>query len=567
MATEPRTATDVGEAAEQAERAERAERAEEAAGVEAAELAEVAELELLLATLPPRVADVLRAAGPRGLLEVVLDLGRPPSARYTDREVVLDEAEVGTQDLDHVVAAVSEFGGDNRAGIPRTLHRISAIRNRRGRIVGLTCRVGRSVTGSAAAIRDLFESGRSILLLGAPGVGKTTMLREVARVLADDLGRRVVIVDTSNEIGGDGDIPHRGVGRARRMQVQHPEMQHQVMIEAVENHMPEVIVIDEIGTALEATAARTIAERGVQLIGTAHGNTLQNLMQNPTLSDLIGGIESVTLGDEEARRRRTQKTVLERRAPPTFESLVEIQSFDRVAVHEDIGATVDQLLRGFDAEAEVRTLGPGGEVSEAERVSVPSRPAEVRPGPSPAARGGRTVTRESLTPAPGGALRRILPFGVSRSRLEQAIAETRSGAEIVDRIGDADAVMTLRPYYRRRSGPLREAATRGIAVYVLRNNTIGQMEQSLMRMRGDGESTDPTTSALRETEEAIAAVNLRGEQSVQLQPQNAYIRRLQHELATRHGATSISRGTEPYRRVTLTAGDGSLLDLPWDDDE
>ena len=540
MATEPRTATDVGEGAEQAE---------------------VAELELLLDTLPPRVADVLRAAGPRGLLEVVLDLGRPPSARYADREVVLDEGEVSAQDLDHVAAAVSEFGDDNRAGIPRTLHRISAIRNRRGRIVGLTCRVGRSVTGSAAAIRDLFESGRSILLLGAPGVGKTTMLREAARVLADELERRVVIVDTSNEIGGDGDIPHRGVGGSRRMQVQHPELQHQVMIEAVENHMPEVIVIDEIGTALEATAARTIAERGVQLIGTAHGNTLQNLMQNPTLSDLIGGIESVTLGDEEARRRRTQKTVLERRAPPTFESLVEIQSFDRVAVHEDIGATVDQLLRGFDAEAEVRTLGPSGEVAEAERVSVPSLPAEVRPGPA-----AREVTREPLTPAPGGAPRRILPFGVSRSRLEQAIAETRSGAEIVDRIGDADAVMTLRPYYRRRSGPLREAATRGIAVYVLRNNTISQMEQSLMRMRSDGESTDPTTSALRETEEAIAAVNLRGEQSVQLQPQNAYIRRLQHELASRHGATSISRGSEPYRRVTLTAGDGSLLDLPWGDD-
>ncbi|MDA1061368.1 MAG: AAA family ATPase [Chloroflexi bacterium] len=590
MATEPRTAIDADEPGEPGESDESDESREAVAQAELLETAElterayateVAELELLLATLPARVADVLRAAGPRGLLEVVLDMGRPPSARYSDREVVLDEAEVTTQDLDHVVAAVSDFGDDNRAGIPRTLHRISAIRNRRGRIVGLTCRVGRSVTGAAAVIRDLFESGRSILLLGAPGVGKTTMLREAARVLADDLGRRVVIVDTSNEIGGDGDIPHRGVGRSRRMQVQHPELQHQVMIEAVENHMPEVIVIDEIGTAMEATAARTIAERGVQLIGTAHGNTLQNLMQNPTLSDLIGGIESVTLGDDEARRRHTQKTVLERRAPPTFESLVEIQSFDRVAVHEDIGATVDQLLRGFDAEAEVRTLGPDGEVAEAELVSVPSRPTEARPA-GPAARGertayrersertdstGRGVTRELLTPAPGGAPKRILPFGVSRSRLQQAIAETRSGAEIVDRIGEADAVMTLRPYYRRRSGPLREAAERGIAVYVLRNNTIAQIEQSLMRMRSEGESTDPTTAALREVEEAVAAVNLRGEQSVQLHPQNAYIRRLQHEMATRHGATSISRGREPYRRVTLTAGDGSLLDLPWSDDE
>ncbi|MCY4614841.1 MAG: AAA family ATPase, partial [Chloroflexi bacterium] len=366
------------------------------------------------------------------------------------------------------------------------------------------------------------------------------------------LKRRVVIVDTSNEIGGDGDIPHHAVGRARRMQVPHPELQHQLMIEAVENHMPEVIVIDEIGTALEATAARTIAERGVQLIGTAHGNTLHNLMQNPTLSDLIGGIESVTLGDEEARRRGTQKTVLERRAPPTFESLVEIQSFDRVAVHEDIGGTVDKLLRGFDAESEVRTISAAGEVSAATRVPVPSAQSE-----SPAPRRERRTERHELPPAPGGPMRRILPFGVSRSRLGEAIHETRSDAEIVDRVGEADAVMTLRPYYRRRSGPLREAASRGIPVYVLRNNTISQMEQSLMRMRGDDDQPDPTTSALREAEEGIAAVNLRGENGIELAPQNAYIRRLQHELAARHGATSVSRGREPYRRVMLTAGDGA----------
>ena len=537
------------------------------------ELEERRELELLTAALPARVAAALSSqpaqglrgredASQGGLLEVVLDLGRVPTARYPDREVVLDEHEVTEQDIEHVVAAVSEFGDDNRAGIPRTLHRISAIRNRRGRIVGLTCRVGRSVSGSAGAIRDLVESGRSVLLLGAPGVGKTTMLREAARVLADELERRVVIVDTSNEIGGDGDIPHRGVGRARRMQVPHPELQHQVMIEAVENHMPEVIVIDEIGTGLEATAARTIAERGVQLIGTAHGNTLHNLMQNPTLSDLIGGIESVTLGDEEARRRGTQKTVLERRAPPTFDSLVEIQSFERVAVHDDIGVTVDKLLRGFDAEAEVRTLGDRGDVAAVERLPVSPQAVET-------ARRGRTEApgREPLAPAPGGPPRRILPFGVSRSRLEEAIASTRSAAEIVDRIGEADAVMTLRPYYRRRSGPLREAEARGIAVYVLRNNTIPQMEQSLLRMRGEGDGTDPTTAALREAEEAIAAVTFRGEGRVELTPQNAYIRRLQHELATRHGATSSSRGREPYRRVTVSSGPSSGLDLPWGDEQ
>ena len=522
------------------------------------------ERELLIEALPPRVAAALSAQGEGppegdGLLEVVLDLGRPPTARYSDREVALDEGDVSEQDIDHVVASVSEFGDDNRAGIPRTLHRISAIRNRRGRIVGLTCRVGRAVTGSAGAILDLVESGRSVLLLGAPGVGKTTMLREAARVLADELGRRVVIVDTSNEIGGDGDIPHRGIGPARRMQVPKPELQHQVMIEAVENHMPEVIVIDEIGASLEATAARTIAERGVQLIGTAHGNTLHNLMQNPTLSDLIGGIESVTLGDEEARRRGTQKTVLERRAPPTFNSLVEIQSFERVAVHEDIGATVDKLLRGFDAEAEVRTLGGDGEVAQVEHIAVAPKAHESAANERSEAR----APSRMLTPAPGGPMRRLLPFGVSRARLEEAIASTRSQAEMVDRLSEADAVLTLRPYYRRRSGPLREAEARGVPVLVLRNNTVTQMAGALLRMRGDGESADPTTAALREAEDAIAAVSHGGEQRIELTPQSSYIRRLQHELAARHGATSSSRGREPYRRVLVTPGPGAGAAPPW----
>ena len=518
------------------------------------------ELELLVAALPPRIAGALRAQPAGGLLEVVLDLGRPPAARYSDRELALGGGEVAAPDLDHVAASVSEFGEDNRAGISGTLHRISAIRNRRGRIVGLTCRVGRAVTGSASAIRDLVEGGRSVLLLGAPGVGKTTMLREAARVLAGELGRRVVIVDTSNEIGGDGDVPHRGVGRARRMQVPKPELQHRVMIEAVENHMPEVIVIDEIGTALEASAARTIAERGVQLIGTAHGNTLHNLMQNPTLSDLIGGIESVTLGDEEARRRGTQKTVLERRAPPTFGALVEIQSFARVAVHEDIGATVDRLLRGFDAEVEVRTVADEGGIAQAERVPAPPRAH----GPASGGRGPEADGYPSSAPpppAPGGPARRLLPFGVSRARLEDAIASTRARAEVVDQLAGADAVLTLRPYYRRRSGPLREAEARGVPVYVLRNNTVAQMEGALLRMRGGGE--DHATAALREAEEAIAAVTHGGERRVELTPQNSYIRRLQHELAARHGAASRSRGREPHRRVLVASGPAAAAAPPW----
>jgi stage III sporulation protein SpoIIIAA len=508
------------------------------------------EIELLLLTLPERVKDAVHTHGLEGLLEVVLDYGRVPTARYAGgREVILDEREVTEQDIDHVVAQVSEFAEDNRAGIPRTLHRISAIRNRRGRIVGLTCRIGRSVSGSAGVIRDLIDSDHSVLLLGPPGVGKTTMLREAARVLADELGKRVVIVDTSNEIGGDGDIPHHGVGRARRMQVPRPELQHQVMIEAVENHMPEVIVIDEIGTALEALAARTIAERGVQLIGTAHGNSLTNLMQNPTLSDLIGGIESVTLSDEEARRRGTQKTVLERRARPTFDSLVEIQSFDRVAVHEDIASTVDSLLRGFDAEAEVRVIGADGEVAEVERVPLAGQGEERYEAAEERERPRR------IQAAPGGPQRRILPFGVSRNRLEEAIENTRSAAVVVDSIQDADAVMTLRPYYRRRSGPLRDAELRGVPVLVLRNNTVSQIEQSLLGMRGMGSDADPTTNALREAEDAIAAVSFEGKMAVELSPQNAYIRRLQHELANRHGVETSSRGREPFRRVLVMASD------------
>jgi stage III sporulation protein SpoIIIAA len=518
---------------------------------------EAQELDLLLSTMPQRVVTALHALT-EPLLEVVLDLGRAPTARYADSgEIVLDDAEVTEQELEQVVQQVSEFGEDNRAGIERTLHRISAIRNRRGRIVGLTCRVGRAVDDSAAAIRDLAESGRSVLLLGPPGVGKTTMLRETARILADELNKRVVIVDTSNEIGGDGDIPHPGVGRSRRMQVPRPELQHHVMIEAVENHMPEVIVIDEIGTALEAEAARTIAERGVQLIATAHGNTLTNLMQNPTLSDLIGGIESVTLGDDEARRRNTQKTVLERRSAPTFQSLVEIQSFTRVAVHEDIARTVDALLRGFDVEAEIRTVSASGDIEAVERLRLHGSTDGI----------AEINADEEATPipaAPGGPSRRILPFGVSRSRLEDAIGSTRSAATAVDSLRDADAVMTLRHYYRRRSGPLREAETRGIPVYVLRNNTTTQMEQSLLAMRSEGEQSDPTTTALREAEDAVSAVSFHGRQSIELAPQNGYIRKLQHEVASRHGLKSHSRGREPYRRVTISAGNGSPnRDLPW----
>src|SRR4029078_980602 len=319
-------------------------------------MSEPEDLEALLAALPPEIVERLRTLPPdRDLIEVGMGVGRPPEARFGGGgEEVLLEREIGEEDIQYVVDHIGSFGEDNRAGIERTLHRISAIRNRSGKIVGLTARIGRAVFGTIEIIKDLVESGRSILIMGRPGIGKTTMLREAARVLAEELDKRVVVVDTSNEIAGDADIPHPGIGRARRMQVRTPDLQHAVMIEAVENHMPEVIVIDEIGTELEAAAAPTIADARVQLIGTAHGNNLDNLMLNPTLSDLIGGIQSVTLGDEEARRRRTQKSVLERKAPPTFDVIIEIQDREKVLVHADVADTVDAMLRGDPVAPELR---------------------------------------------------------------------------------------------------------------------------------------------------------------------------------------------------------------------
>jgi stage III sporulation protein SpoIIIAA len=501
----------------------------------------------MLNALPPQVVQPLREIEDASeLLEVVLDLGRPPEARFPAREETLSEVDVSEDDIEYVVRNIGEFGDDNRAGIERTLHRISCMRNRSGRIVGLTCRVGRAVFGTIRIIEDLVKTGRSTLLLGRPGVGKTTMLREVARVLADDLNKRVIIVDTSNEIAGDGDIPHPAIGRARRMQVPTPNLQHAVMIEAVENHMPEVIVIDEIGTELEATAARTIAERGVQLVATAHGNELRNLMMNPTLSDLIGGIQSVTLSDEEARRRRTQKSVLERRAPPTFDVLVEIQSWERVAVHRDVAGTVDALLRGYQESPEVRELGAEGEV----RTITSGQLAQEK----------RTLERRG--PEPSAPPRRIYPFGISRRRLEQALRQTGSASTLADDLDDADLVMTLRNYYRRKLPALREAEARGVPIYVLKANTVSQIEQCLLTVQESSRGFDPVARALEEAESAALGV-VQGEGAVELSPQNSYIRKLQHQLAQRYSVSSQSMGREPNRRVRIYSGGAGRA--PFDD--
>jgi stage III sporulation protein SpoIIIAA len=789
------------------------------------------DLDLLLGAIPPDVVAAVHAlTDPNQLIEVVMDLGRRPEARFTDGEVTLLDREITESDIGYVVDHIGTFGDDNRAGIERTLHRISAIRNRTGKIVGLTCRIGRAVYGTIEIINDFVESGKSILIMGRPGIGKTTMLREAARVLAEDQGKRVVVVDTSNEIAGDGDIPHPAIGRARRMQVKTPSAQHEVMIEAVENHMPEVIVIDEIGTELEAQAARTIAERGVQLIGTAHGNNLDNLMLNPTLTDLIGGIQTVTLGDEEARRRRSQKSVLERKAPPTFDVIVEILDREKVTVHADVAETVDAMLRGDPVSAELRWrdeggvhrsqsrpkpsprdaltsdrfgsdrfaglvgAGPGWRTEPGWRGSgsyhaptdwrEPDRGAPrqgFRPGaaggwrapvrggrevrdPARRARGGegasgnggatgrtggepggpggaaaglwpggppdpgaRTIPGERFAAAPRGPLDttvspfkageiadrgpiergalplpeprarelrelerqrswaqqatralndyradevtddepvppaprrgsaasarvgprilepedrddldddelegdepvtgptvgrrastfargateaelqeveeeaddasadddsssdddeaiadrvregadgssalagngrvlrvrdggsilptlRVLPHGISRKRLELAIRELQLPVIVARDPGEADVVMTLKSEYRQKTIALREAEDRGLPIYVLKSNTIVQMQASLTSIFSL--EVDPREAALRETEEAIGMV-IQSSEAVELSPQNAYIRRLQHQMAERANLISRSRGREPYRRVRL----------------
>jgi len=497
------------------------------------------DLEALLEIMPPAIREAIQKENHSDdLLEVILDLGRQPEARFLNREVTLSERETTREEIDYVVARVSSFTSDNRAGIERTLHRISCIRNRTGDIIGLTLRVGRAVYGTVDIVKDLLESGKGILLLGKPGVGKTTLLREAARVLAEE--KRVVVVDTSNEIGGDGDIPHPAIGRARRMQVAQPEFQHGVMIEAVENHMPEVIIIDEIGRELEAAAARTIAERGVQLVGTAHGNTLDNLLQNPTLCDLVGGIQAVTLSDEEARRRGTRKTVLERTAPPTFDVVIEIKDWQHLAVHHDVAASVDALLRGRSHPPEIRYRDESGQMQIEQAVPAPqsqSEEAPLHPGRS--------------SPATPLSVLRLYAYGVGKNRLRQASQNLHLPVELTDELRRADVVVTLKNYYRRRPQPISDAERRGVPIHVLRSNTVNQMESCLADIFGlDIAELDPVAIALREAEEAVRKV-LSGQKSIDLAPQNSYVRRSQHEMARQFNLVSHSYGRDPWRHVRI----------------
>ena len=544
------------------------------------------DLDRLMVLLPRAVQAALATAESREqLLEVVLDLGRVPEARYPGQVRALGTEPLERADLAVVVERLGAFGGDNRAGIERTLHRISAIRNRTGTVVGLTCRVGRAVFGTVAMVRDLLDAGESLLLMGRPGVGKTTALREIARVLADDLGKRVVVIDTSNEIAGDGDIPHPAIGGARRMQVARPELQHQVMIEAVENHMPEVIVIDEIGTELEAQAARTIAERGVMLVATAHGNALENLIKNPTLSDLVGGIQAVTLGDEEARRRRTQKTVLERAAEPTFAMAVEMHSRHLWHVHRDVARTVDMLLRGRGARPEIRQLGADGQL---QRQQEPAPVLAPSSGPVSAAREAvpplshlrprlaaaplpvleeDTVASDRPAAAPPAPVLRVYGAGLSRGPLEQLVRARQLPVEVVGSVELADAVLSLRQQLGRDPHVRRQAQDLGLPILVLKSAAPPQLQRALERLlqrhRQDHTLNDPAAVAacsaqaddalagLEECRLAVEQVVLPHGQPVELLPRTDRVRLMQAELADRYRLRTavFGRGVDQRLRV------------------
>jgi stage III sporulation protein SpoIIIAA len=496
------------------------------------------ELGSLLKVLPSRVKQsIIEQADVNQLIEVVLDLGKPPEARFSGRVHYIPGDAVTQEDIDYVVSQVGEFTSDNRSGIERTLHRISCLRNRHSKIIGLTCRVGRSIIGTIDIIRDVVESGKNILLMGPPGIGKTTKLREAARVLSDQFSRRVIVVDTSNEIAGDGDIPHPGIGKARRMQVASPELQHKVMIEAVENHMPEVVIVDEIGTEAEALACRTIAERGVQLIGTAHGNSLENIISNPTLSDLAGGVQSVILSDEEARRRRTQKAILERKAPPTFEIAVEIRERDTFAIYPDVAKAVDSILRGREPQPEIRVRSAGG------KVEVKQRPKPEMPEPTPEEL--KKVEKEKVK----GPVR-IFPFGVNGQHLERALRAMQLPAVAVKSLDEADLVLTTKSKARPGTKIMVAAEEHKLPVHVIRKNVSSQIVKFLKYYFRVGGREESEEFALHEVDDAIRQVK-DAKKSIDLNPQNAYIRRLQHQKVDESGLHSESVGEEPKRRLRI----------------
>ena len=523
------------------------------------------DLDKLVKILPERIRSKIDYPKMDDVIEIVVDIGRAPEIRHADGKIeYLGDENVTYEDIDYITSRVQEFTSDNRSGIPGTLHRISAIRNRQGKIVGLTCRIGRVVTGTISCIKDFCLQNKSILFLGRPGVGKTTKLREIARLMADELKKRVVIVDTSNEIAGDGDTPHPAVGHARRMQVRQPEYQKDIMIEAVENHTPEVIVVDEIGTEAEAQAARTIAERGVMLIATAHGNSLESLIKNPTLSDLVGGIQSVTLGDDEAKRRSSQKTVLEREKQPTFDIVIEILDRNTLAVYKDTSEAVDYILRGWPIRPELRKVDKAYEFSQAP-TPVPARVPNVIDKIN--ALDNKIEHPESLKFSFSRQkyveevkkFKKIYLYAVSRSIAEKVIERLDLNAEITRNLDDADIVIAHKNFIKGGAKVLSTAEENRIQIFYVKTNSMAQIQKVIKEALDIAELNekqsfyDITERALDEAKAAIEKV-LAGAKDIELTPQNQQIRKLQHELVEQHNLASKSVGEGENRHLRIVGG-------------
>ncbi len=517
------------------------------------------DLDKLLAVMPPKVISFITHESLNDVIEIVLDIGRLPEVRHSGGKIeALGSEIVNDDDINFVISRIQNFTHDNRSGIPGTLHRISAIRNRQGKVIGLTCRIGRVVTGTIACIKDFCMMGKSILFLGPPGVGKTTKLREISRLVADELGKRVIIVDTSNEIAGDGDVPHPAVGASRRMQVAQPELQKDIMIEAVENHTPEVIVVDEIGTEAEAHAARTIAERGVMLIATAHGNCLESLIKNPTLSDLVGGIQSVTLGDDEAKRRASQKTVLEREKQPTFDIVIEIQDRNTLAVYKNTSEAVDYILRGWPIRPEIRKVDSKVTDNVAEIKHEQPQDKLIHDIESPKDNKmnfsfSRQDYVEKVKP-----FKKVYLYAVSRTIVEKIIESLNMNVEITRNIEDSDIVIAHKNFAKGGAKILNTAQELRIRVYYVKTNSMAHIQKVLKdaldiqpgEVAATQDYKDETDIALDEAKNAIKKV-MEGAPEIELSPQNTHIRKLQHELVEQYNLKSISIGDEPNRRLKV----------------
>ena len=524
------------------------------------------DLNKLLEILPEKVRQYVDYGRMDDVIEIVLDIGRTPEIRHADGKIeYLGNEIVNSEDIDYITERIQEFTSDNRSGIAGTLHRISAIRNRQGKVIGLTCRIGRVVTGTIACIKDFCLMNKSILFLGRPGVGKTTKLREISRLVADEIGKRVVVVDTSNEIAGDGDTPHPAIGHARRMQVTQPQYQKDIMIEAVENHTPEVIVVDEIGTEEEAQAARTIAERGVMLIATAHGNSLESLIKNPTLSDLVGGIQSVTLGDDEARRRASQKTVLEREKQPTFDIVIEIIDRNTLAVYKDTAEAVDYILRGWPIRPEIRKVDKSCEAQQ-----------EIQPEhkPEPSLTEQITKLEQKIQPSDSlkfsfsrqkyveevKDLKKIYLYAVSRTIVEKVIERLDLKAEITRNIDDADIVIAHKNFAKGGAKILSTANDYRLQIFFIKTNSMAQIQKVLKDALQISQTSETLQGyyddAERALDEAKAAINkiLAGAEHIELTPQNQQIRKLQHELVEQHNLTSKSVGEGAQRHLKIVGG-------------